>query len=395
GADIAIGSTQRFGVPMGYGGPHAAYMATRDAFKRSMPGRIIGVSVDSRGNKALRLALQTREQHIRREKANSNVCTAQALLAVIASMYAVYHGPDGIKAIAQSVHRKTSRLANGLEKMGFNVQPEVFFDTITVEIGNLQNVIMNAAVANGINLRKVGETRIGISLDEQTRPETIEAVWRAFGGDMKDDSKVNRAYRLPDNMLRESGYLNHPIFHKNRAETEITRYMRRLADRDLALDRSMIPLGSCTMKLNATIERIPVTWPEFADLHPFVPKDQALGYHEMIDDLNKKLCEITGYDAISQQPNSGAQGEYAGLLTIRNYHINRGQEQRNVCLIPTSAHGTNPASAQMVGYKVVVVNSDKDGNIEETRTSGGITVDFVSAEYLIRIGKKCDLINKS
>ena len=364
GADIAIGSTQRFGVPMGYGGPHAAYMATRDAFKRSMPGRIIGVSVDSRGNKALRLALQTREQHIRREKANSNVCTAQALLAVIASMYAVYHGPDGIKAIAQSVHRKTSRLANGLEKMGFNVQPEVFFDTITVEIGNLQNVIMNAAVANGINLRKVGETRIGISLDEQTRPETIEAVWRAFGGDMKDDSKANRAYRLPDNMLRESAYLAHPIFHKNRAEAEITRYMRRLADRDLALDRSMIPLGSCTMKLNATIEMIPVTWPEFSDLHPFVPKDQALGYHEMIDDLNKKLCEITGYDAISQQPNSGAQGEYAGLLTIRNYHINRGQAQRDVCLIPTSAHGTNPASAQMVGYKVVVVNSDKDGNID-------------------------------
>ena len=364
GADIAIGSTQRFGVPMGYGGPHAAYMATRDAFKRSMPGRIIGVSVDSRGNKALRLALQTREQHIRREKANSNVCTAQALLAVIASMYAVYHGPDGIKAIAQSVHRKTSRLAKGLEAMGFDVQPEVFFDTITVKVGNLQGVILQAAVANGINLRKIDSDRVGISLDEQTRPETIEAVWRAFGGDMKDDSQANRAYRLPASMLRDSAYLTHPIFHLNRAEAEITRYMRRLADRDLALDRAMIPLGSCTMKLNATIEMIPVTWPEFANLHPFVPVDQARGYHEMFADLNAKLCDITGYDAISQQPNSGAQGEYAGLLTIRKYHAANGQAHRNVCLIPTSAHGTNPASAQMVGYKVVVVGSDADGNID-------------------------------
>ena len=364
GADIAIGSTQRFGVPMGYGGPHAAYMATKEAYKRSMPGRIIGVSLDSRGNKALRLALQTREQHIRREKANSNVCTAQALLAVIASMYAVYHGPDGIKAIAQSVHRKTSRLAKGLEALGFDVQPAVFFDTITVKVGNLQSVIMNAAVANGINLRRVNEDRVGITLDEQTRPETIEAVWKAFGGNMKDDSQANRAYRLPASLLRESEYLTHPIFHLNRAEAEITRYMRRLADRDLALDRAMIPLGSCTMKLNATIEMIPVTWPEFSNLHPFVPKDQAIGYHEMFADLNIKLCEITGYDAISQQPNSGAQGEYAGLLTIRNYHIARGEGHRNVCLIPTSAHGTNPASAQMVGYKVIVVQSDEDGNID-------------------------------
>ncbi|MBI1494694.1 aminomethyl-transferring glycine dehydrogenase [Halocynthiibacter styelae] len=364
GADIAIGSTQRFGVPMGYGGPHAAYMATTDKLKRSMPGRIIGVSVDSRGNKAMRLALQTREQHIRREKANSNVCTAQALLAVIASMYAVYHGPDGIKAIAQSVHRKTSRLAKGLEEAGFNVAPEVFFDTITVEVGSLQGVVMQAAVNNGVNLRKVGEDRVGISLDEQTRPETIEAVWRAFGIDKKDDSKANREYRLPDAMLRETEYLTHPIFHMNRAEAEITRYMRRLADRDLALDRAMIPLGSCTMKLNATIEMIPVTWPEFGDLHPFVPADQALGYSEMIADLNDKLCQITGYDAISQQPNSGAQGEYAGLLTIRGYHASRGEAHRNVCLIPTSAHGTNPASAQMVGWKVVPVQADDKGNID-------------------------------
>jgi glycine cleavage system P protein (glycine dehydrogenase) len=364
GADIAIGSTQRFGVPMGYGGPHAAYMATRDAFKRSMPGRIIGVSIDTRGNKAYRLSLQTREQHIRREKANSNVCTAQALLAVIASMYAVYHGPDGIKAIAQSVHRKTSRLAKGLEEAGFTVSPAVFFDTITVDVGLMQNVVMKSAVEHGINLRKVGDDRIGISLDEQTRPETIEAVWAAFGIDKQDDSKANREYRLPDALLRTSEYLTHPIFHKNRAEAEITRYMRRLADRDLALDRAMIPLGSCTMKLNATIEMIPVTWPEFSNLHPFVPLDQAAGYHLMIDDLNDKLCQITGYDAISQQPNSGAQGEYAGLLTIRNYHISRGEGARNVCLIPTSAHGTNPASAQMVGWKVVPVKADDKGNID-------------------------------
>ncbi|MBO9402943.1 aminomethyl-transferring glycine dehydrogenase [Shimia sp. R9_3] len=363
GADIAIGSTQRFGVPMGYGGPHAAYMATTDKLKRSMPGRIIGVSIDARGNKAYRLALQTREQHIRREKANSNVCTAQALLAVIASMYAVYHGPEGIKAIAQSVHRKTSRMATGLEEAGFKVEPEVFFDTITVEVGHLQKTVMDAAVQRGINLRKVGETKVGISLDEQTRPETIEAVWGAFGIDRKDDSN-NVEYRLPDYALRETEYLAHPIFHQNRAEAEMTRYMRRLADRDLALDRAMIPLGSCTMKLNATIEMIPVTWPEFGNLHPFVPEDQAQGYLEMIDDLNDKLCQITGYDAISQQPNSGAQGEYAGLLTIRNYHISRGEGHRNVCLIPTSAHGTNPASAQMVGWKVVPIKADENGNID-------------------------------
>jgi len=364
GADIAIGTTQRFGVPMGYGGPHAAYMATTDKLKRAMPGRIIGVSIDSHGNKAYRLALQTREQHIRREKANSNVCTAQALLAVMASMYAVYHGPDGIKAIAQSVHRKTSRLAAGLEENGFTVEPEVFFDTITVEVGPLQQVVMEAAIERGINLRKVGETKVGISLDEQTRAETIEAVWGAFGVTKQDDSQANRAYRLPEHALRESEYLTHPIFHKNRAEAEITRYMRRLADRDLALDRSMIPLGSCTMKLNATVEMIPVTWPEFANLHPFVPQDQALGYTQMIADLNDKLCLITGYDAISQQPNSGAQGEYAGLLTIRNYHSANGQGGRNVCLIPTSAHGTNPATAQMVGYKVVPVKADEDSNID-------------------------------
>ena len=364
GADIAIGSTQRFGVPMGYGGPHAAYMATKDKYKRSMPGRIIGVSLDSRGNKAYRLSLQTREQHIRREKANSNVCTAQALLAVMASMYAVFYGPKGLKAIAESVHRKTSRMAKGLESLGFKITPEVFFDTITVEVGALQGVIMNAAVDRGINLRKIGEDRIGISLDEMTYPETIEAVWSAFGGDMKDDSEANREYRLPEEMLRTDEYLTHPIFHMNRSEAEMTRYMRRLADRDLALDRAMIPLGSCTMKLNGTAEMIPLTWYGMANMHPYVPLDQAGGYTHLTEQLKEQLCEITGYDAMSLQPNSGAQGEYAGLLTIRNYHKSRGEVDRNICLIPVSAHGTNPASAHMVGWDVVVVKSADNGDID-------------------------------
>jgi glycine dehydrogenase len=363
GADVAIGSTQRFGVPMGYGGPHAAYMAVKDAHKRSMPGRIVGVSIDARGNRAYRLALQTREQHIRREKATSNVCTAQALLAVMASMYAVFHGPEGLKAIAQRIHRKTVRLVKGLESLGFKVEPEAFFDTVTVEVGALQGVILKAAVAEGINLRKVGETKVGIALDERTRREHTQGVWRAFGGDMLDRA-LDHEYRLPDNLVRTSTYLEHPIFHMNRAEAEMTRYMRRLADRDLALDRAMIPLGSCTMKLNATAEMMALTWPEFAEMHPFVPADQAAGYRELIDDLSEKLCRITGYDAISMQPNSGAQGEYAGLLTIRAYHAARGEGERDVCLIPTSAHGTNPASAQMAGMKVVVVKSGNNGDID-------------------------------
>ncbi len=362
-ADIAVGSTQRFGVPVGFGGPHAAYMACRDAYKRSMPGRIVGVSVDARGNQAFRLALQTREQHIRREKATSNVCTAQALLAVMASMYAVFHGPEGIKAIAQRIHRKTVRLAKGLEKLGFNISPERFFDTITVEVGALQGVILNAAVANNVNLRKIGTDRIGISLDERTRPPIVEAVWRAFGGDMKADPS-DQEYRLPATHLRQTPYLTHPVFHMNRAESEMTRYMRRLADRDLALDRAMIPLGSCTMKLNATAEMMPITWREFANIHPFVPQDQTRGYKDVIENLSVKLCQITGYDAISMQPNSGAQGEYAGLLTIRGYHKSRGESHRNICLIPTSAHGTNPASAQMAGMKVVPVASAENGDID-------------------------------
>ena len=363
GADIAIGSTQRFGVPMGYGGPHAAYMAVKDGLKRNMPGRIVGVSIDARGNRAYRLSLQTREQHIRREKATSNVCTAQALLAVMASMYAVFHGPEGLKAIAERIHRKTVRLAKGLEAAGFAVEPAAFFDTITVEVGAVQGAILKSAEAAGINLRRVGTTRIGISFDERATRAHTEAIWTAFGIDRRDDD-LRHEYRLPEAMVRTSEYLTHPVFHMNRAEAEMTRYMRRLADRDLALDRAMIPLGSCTMKLNATAEMMALSWPQFADVHPFAPDAQTAGYAEMLRDLEAKLCLVTGYDAFSMQPNSGAQGEYAGLLTIQAYHRARGEGHRDVCLIPTSAHGTNPASAQMVGMKVVVVRVADNGDID-------------------------------
>ncbi len=364
GADISVGSAQRFGVPLGFGGPHAGFMSTRDAFKRSMPGRLVGVSVDARGNRAYRLALQTREQHIRRERATSNICTAQALLAVMASMYAVFHGPNGIKAIAQRVHRKAVRMAKGLEQLGFQIEQKTFFDTFTVDVGPLQRVILSAAMNNGVNLRRVGTTRIGISLDEKTRRASFEAVWNAFGGDFKDEGDLAHEYRLPEALVRTSEYLTHPVFHMNRAESEMVRYIRRLSDRDLALDRAMIPLGSCTMKLNATAEMMALFWPEFSDLHPFAPQDQTQGYQEVIHDLSDKLCQITGYDAISMQPNSGAQGEYAGLLTIRAYHRSRGDISRDVCLIPTSAHGTNPASAQMAGMQVVVVKAADNGDVD-------------------------------
>jgi glycine dehydrogenase len=363
GADIAVGSTQRFGVPVGYGGPHAAYMACRDEMKRAMPGRIVGISIDSHGNRAYRLSLQTREQHIRREKATSNVCTAQALLAVMAGFYAVFHGPKGLRAIAQRIHRKTVRMAKGLEQAGFKVEPKEFFDTITVDVGLLQRGVLQAAVREGLNLRRVGDTKVGITLDERTRPATIEAVWRAFGL-VRDDTDLTADYRLPDALVRKTRYLEHDVFHMNRAETEMMRYMRRLADRDLALDRAMIPLGSCTMKLNSAAEMMPVSWRDFSQIHPYAPVDQAQGYAELIGDLNAKLCTITGYDAISMQPNSGAQGEYAGLLTIRDWQKARGEGQRNVCLIPVNAHGTNPASAQMVGWKVVPVKCAEDGSID-------------------------------
>ena len=363
GADIAVGSTQRFGVPVGYGGPHAAYMATKANLARNMPGRIVGVSIDAHGNKAYRLSLQTREQHIRREKATSNVCTAQALLAVMAGFYAVFHGPEGLRAIAQRIHRKTVRLVEGLEAGGYKIEQEHFFDTVTLNVGAERDAIMARAVENGVNLRAIGDNRIGITLDELTRRDVTEAVWRAFGIEAEDDAH-EVAYRLPDALVRQTDYLTHPVFHMNRAETEMMRYMRRLADRDLALDRAMIPLGSCTMKLNSAAEMMPVSWPEFALMHPFCPEDQALGYKEMIDDLSAKLCDVTGYAAISMQPNSGAQGEYAGLLTIAAYHRANGQGHRNVCLIPMSAHGTNPASAHMVGWDVVPIKSAANGDID-------------------------------
>ena len=364
GADIAIGSAQRFGVPMGYGGPHAAYMAVRDPLKRSLPGRIVGLSIDSRGQPAYRLALQTREQHIRREKATSNICTAQVLLAVIASMYAVYHGPEGLTHIARTVHRRTSVLAAGLRQLGFAPQSQAFFDTVTVDAGSKQSEIVARALAEKINLR-IGKGTIGIALDETTTAKEVEAVWRAFGGKLAyAEIAADAREALPSELKRATAFLRHPVFNTHRSETELLRYMRKLSDRDLALDRAMIPLGSCTMKLNATSEMIPLTWPEFGALHPFAPTDQAKGYHALFERLEKWLCDITGYDAISLQPNSGAQGEYAGLLAIRGYHASRGEPHRRVCLIPSSAHGTNPASAHMVGMEVVVVACDARGDVD-------------------------------
>ena len=367
GADVAVGNTQRFGVPLGYGGPHAAYMATRDKFKRSMPGRLIGVSLDSRGEKAYRLALQTREQHIRREKATSNICTAQALLAVMASMYAVYHGAEGLTKIAYRTHRYTQLFATGLRQLGFEVPSQVYFDTIKVSVsGKAENISLNAVDA-GYNLRLVDENTLTVAFDETTTQQDIEKLWQVFAGDKADSVSVSTVAAeeiIPESLFRSSEFLTHPVFHEHRSETEMMRYMRYLADKDLALDRAMIPLGSCTMKLNATAELMPVSWPEFAGLHPFVPLNQAKGYQQMCTELEQMLCEATGYDAISLQPNSGAQGEYAGLLAIRAYHQSRGESNRNICLIPASAHGTNPASAQMVGMDVVVVKTTAEGEID-------------------------------
>jgi glycine dehydrogenase len=364
GADIAVGSAQRFGVPMGYGGPHAAYMAVRDALKRSLPGRIVGLSIDSRKQPAYRLALQTREQHIRREKATSNICTAQVLLAVIASMYAVYHGPEGLTHIARTVHRRTAVLAAGLRQLGFAPQSAAFFDTVTVDAGSQQSEIVARALAEKINFR-IGKGTLGIALDETTTTQEVEAVWRAFGGKLGyAEVEAGAREALPSDLKRASAFLTHPVFNTHRSETELLRYMRKLSDRDLALDRAMIPLGSCTMKLNATSEMIPLTWPEFGALHPFAPAEQARGYHALFERLEKWLCDITGYDAVSLQPNSGAQGEYAGLLAIRAYHAARGEPHRKVCLIPSSAHGTNPASASMVGMEVVVVACDARGDVD-------------------------------
>lgn len=366
GADVVVGNSQRFGVPLGFGGPHAGYMATRDEYKRSMPGRLVGVTVDQNGNKAYRLALQTREQHIRREKATSNICTAQVLLAVMASMYAVYHGPKGLKQIAERTHRYTGILAANLKSLGYSVN-DTFFDTLTVATDKA-DALHAAAVAAGINLRKIDAKHVGVSLDETCDRDTLAALWNVFSGGKAapDFDAVEAAVgtSFPEALVRTSAYLEHPTFNRYHSETEMLRYLRSLADKDLALDRTMIPLGSCTMKLNATSEMIPVTWPEFSSIHPFAPNDQTVGYREMIAQLEEMLCAVTGYAAVSLQPNAGSQGEYAGLLVIKKYHESRGEGHRNICLIPSSAHGTNPASAAMVGMQVVVTACDDKGNVD-------------------------------
>jgi glycine dehydrogenase len=365
GADVAVGNTQRFGVPIGFGGPHAAYFATRDQYKRHMPGRLVGVSHDAEGRPAYRLALQTREQHIRRDKATSNICTAQVLLAVIASMYVVYHGPRGLRAIAERVHRQTSQLADGLTALGLKITHQNFFDTILVEVESSATIVERAARSD-CNLRALGSRAIGISLDETTTPRHLELLMSIFRGThVREDVDLGEAsLRIPQSAIRNSDFLTHPVFNTHDTETEMLRYLKKLESRDLSLCHSMIPLGSCTMKLNATAEMFPISWPEFAKLHPFAPVDQTVGYIEMCNQLEDWLAELTGFAAVSLQPNAGSQGEYAGLLAIRQYHAYRGETHRNVCLIPTSAHGTNPASAVMAGLKVVPVATLKDGDID-------------------------------
>ncbi|EGQ9990295.1 aminomethyl-transferring glycine dehydrogenase [Vibrio vulnificus] len=368
GADVVIGSAQRFGVPMGYGGPHAAFMATREQHKRTMPGRVIGVSIDSKGNQALRMAMQTREQHIRREKATSNICTAQALLANMASFFAVYHGEEGIRTIARRTHHMTAILAAGLTKSGFELAHNAFFDTITINTGDKTQALYAKAQAADINLRLL-DGQIGISFDETTTVADIDALFAIF--DVKEnvntlstDIAGNEFAAIPEACRRTSRFLTHPVFNTHHSETQMMRYLKQLENKDFSLTHGMIPLGSCTMKLNAAAEMIPVTWPEFGALHPFAPIEQAAGYTALAEDLKAKLCEITGYDAFSLQPNSGASGEYAGLIAIQRYHESRGEGHRNVCLIPSSAHGTNPATAAMVSMKVVVVKCDENGNID-------------------------------
>ena len=369
GADIVVGNTQRFGMPMGAGGPHAAYLACQDEYKRSMPGRLVGVSIDTHGNPSYRLALQTREQHIRREKATSNICTAQVLPAVVASMYAVYHGPDGLRRIAQRVATYTAVLARGLKELGCNLQHAHAFDTLVVLSGARTQSIAQQARSEGVNLRLIDQDKLGISLDETTTRQDINLIWKLFanpGAQLPDWStfEPGLATLIPNHLQRTSNYLTHPVFNSHHSETGMLRYIRALSDKDLALDRSMIPLGSCTMKLNATSEMIPITWPEFAQPHPFAPADQLQGFQLLDEQLRAWLCQATGYAGISLQPNAGSQGEYAGLLVIRAYHMAKGQGHRNICLIPASAHGTNPASAQMVGMQVVVVACDEQGNVD-------------------------------
>ncbi len=362
GADVVVGNTQRFGVPLGFGGPHAAFLATKDVFKRTLPGRLVGQSVDSHGNPAFRLALQTREQHIRREKATSNICTAQALLAIMATLYACYHGPEGLRAIAARVHGLTMRFARSLQKLGLQLESDRVFDTLTFVTGDKTTELLKRAVEAGYNLRHVSKTKIGVAFDETTTEADVQNLVQLLGGQgavAEDDSTT-----LPADCLRNDTYLSQAVFHQYRSETEMMRYLRRLSEMDIALDRSMIPLGSCTMKLNAASEMTPVTWPEFSSIHPFAPPEQSQGYREMIDQLEAMLCAVTGYDAISLQPNAGSQGEYAGLLAIKQYHESRGDMRRDICLIPSSAHGTNPASAQMANMQVVVIKCDEAGNVD-------------------------------
>lgn len=373
GADIVVGSAQRFGVPLGFGGPHAGFMSVRAGLERSMPGRLVGVSVDADGAPAYRLALQTREQHIRREKATSNICTAQVLLAVVASMYAAYHGPAGLTAIARRVHRHAAVLASGIRSSGGVIESSAFFDTVRVSVPGRAQAVVAAALDSGVNIRFVDGDTVSVSTDELTLPWHVEAFWAAYSLvsppaadlDYADvDSSLASHDSLPADLRRTSPFLTHPVFNDHHSETSMLRYLRRLADRDIALDRSMIPLGSCTMKLNATTEMEPITWPEFAGIHPFAPIDQAQGYLELIGQLEAWLVDITGYDAVTLQPNAGSQGEFAGLLAIRGYHRSRGEGSRNVCLIPSSAHGTNAASAVMAGMRVVVVSCDEHGNVD-------------------------------
>jgi glycine dehydrogenase len=369
GADIVLGSSQRFGVPLGFGGPHAAFFAFRESHRRSAPGRIIGVSIDHRGKPALRMALQTREQHIRREKANSNICTSQVLLALIAGFYAVYHGPGGLRRIAERIHGLTNALAAGLRAAGFTLRHGTWFDTLAIAVGDRQQAILDRARTARINLRPIDTDAIAISLDETSSTELVAQLLALFSDAVPSDAGAvpalaARAAGLPATLLRDDPILAHPVFHRYRSETEMLRYLKRLEARDISLAQGMIPLGSCTMKLNATAEMLPITWPEFADLHPFAPLDQARGYLQLFADLERWLAACTGFAAVSLQPNAGSQGEYAGLLAIRHYHASRGEARRNVCLIPASAHGTNPASAQMAGLRVVVVQCDRDGNVD-------------------------------
>jgi glycine dehydrogenase len=413
GADIVVGSTQRFGVPLGFGGPHAGFMAVRDAAKRTLPGRLVGVSVDSKGRPAYRLALQTREQHIRREKATSNICTAQVLLAVMAGLYAAYHGPDGLRRIALRVNRLTEVLAEGLRAAGIEVVHDQFFDTLVVRVGDAAGEVVARAQTLGLNLRTFGlpAGHLGISLDETTTRSTVETIWQAFGveqsaDDLERASTTTGEPAIPDALRRRSDFLTHPVFNTHHSETEMLRYLRRLADRDIALDRAMIPLGSCTMKLNATTEMLPVTWPEFASIHPFAPAEHTEGYRELIHELERMLVEVTGYDSVSLQPNAGSQGEFAGLLAIRAYHRSRGEDGRDVCLIPASAHGTNAASATMAGLRVVVVRCDDDGNVDvdDLRAKAAehaaelsclmVTYPSTHGVFEAAIGELCDVVHE-